>query len=251
MFDDTRARISVLNLSSTAVNTFDFKTTHDAENDGADAAQADQMAMLTQLMRGAGGPAGALGQKFVTPLVSARAASAANTPSVGPEEDTDGHTDDKDAKNAAKLSRARERSSVSRKRRAFRRESRSRFRRDWRLAHARRAAAGGVVGPTAPLSSSPRAFAGFEGGFGSDTKPRARDMHHTRYGQPPNSGGFSDLFGAHLGAAAPAAGGRRWNRLRAHDHVRVAPGGRRVITPGPPTGSGWRFPRRTRRSSPR
>ena len=143
----------------------------------------------------------------MTPLGRTRGVGEKNTPSVGPEEDTDGHTDDKDAKNAAKLSRARERSKLRRKRRAFRRESRSRFRRDWRLAHALPRGGPGSSGPRAPLSSSPRAFAGFEGGFGSDTKPRARDMHHTRYGQPPNSGGFSDLFGAHLGAAGPAPAG--------------------------------------------
>ena len=191
VFDDTYGRISVLNLSSTAVNTFDFKTTPDVPGgDGADA-QADQMAMLTQLMQGA--PAGALGG--VTPL--------GRTRGVGEKKDgpTDGPTDDKDAK--AKLSRARERSKLRRKRRAFRRESRSRFRRDWRLAHSMM----GSSGPRAPLSSSPqRPFAGFET-RNTDTKPRARDMHHTRYGQPPNSGGFSDLFGAHLGAAGPAPAG--------------------------------------------
>jgi C-terminal processing protease CtpA/Prc/Tol biopolymer transport system component len=198
VFDDTYGRISVLNLSSTAVNTFDFKTTPDAEGDGANA-QADQMAMLTQLMQGA--PAAALGG--VTPLGRTRGVGEknTNTPRVVGEKntDTDGPTNDKDA---AKLSRARERSKLRRKRRAFRRESRSRFRRDWRLAHSMT----GSSGPRAPLSSSPRAFAGFEG-FGSDTKPRARDMHHTRYGQPPSSGGFSDLFGAHLGAAGPAPAG--------------------------------------------
>ena len=79
-------------------------------------------------------------------------------------------------------------------------------------------------GPTRTLSSSPRAFAGFEGGFGSDTKPRARDMHHTRYGQPPNSGGFSDLFGAHLGAAGPRRRAPLERRARARS-CRVAPGG--------------------------
>ena len=229
VFDDTYGRISVLNLSSTAVNTYDFKTTPDVEADDAQA-QADQMAMLTQLMGGA--PAGALGARGVaggvarvTPLGRARgvgeketgekkkrdgtnAARGDEPPLVSETEDSSGPSDSKTTEaDAAKLSRARERSKLRRKRRAFRRESRSRFRRDWRLAHA--LPRGRDAG--SPLSSSPRAFAGFEASTSSGANgargARARDMHHTRYGQPPLFGGFSDLFGAHLGASGPAPRG--------------------------------------------
>ena len=207
VFDDTYGRISVLNLSSTAVNTFDFKTTPDAAKDDARAA-ADQMAMLARLMAGA--PAGALGARAsaaaaarVTPLGSARGVGAKGagekkTASVSEAEEVS-------EADAAKLARARARSKLRRKRRAFRRESRSRFRRDWRLAHA--LPLGGGAGR--PLSSSPRAFAGFEASRapGASGAPRARDMHHARYGQPPRDGGFSDLFGAHLGAGGAAPQG--------------------------------------------
>ena len=209
VFDDTYGRISVLNLSSTAVNTFDFKTTPDDEETGADAT-ADQMAMFAQLMSG-GGP-GALGGRAVadagarvTPLGHTRGVGERGQPGSGSSSssETEGVRDEE--ADALKLSRARERSKLRRKRRAFRRESRSQFRRDWRLAHAlpRGSSAG------SPLSSSPRAFsfAGFEADANGGGGPRARDMHHTRYGQPPRDGGFSDLFGAHLGAAGPAPRG--------------------------------------------
>ena len=209
VFDDTYGRISVLNLSSTAVNTFDFKTTPDDEDAmGADAME-DQMGMLAQLMSG-GGP-GALGGRAgadagaarVTPLGRTRGVGETGQP--GPIGSSEKETSEKNEgeADALKLSRARERSKLRRKRRAFRRESRSQFRRDWRLAHALPRGSSAQ----SPLSSSPRAFsfAGFEAdATGRGGAPRARDMHHTRYGQPPNDGGFSDLFGAHLGAAGPA-----------------------------------------------
>jgi hypothetical protein len=202
VFDDTYGRISVLNLSSTAVNTFDFKTTPDETETGEDA-MADQMGMLAQLMSG-GGP-GALGGRAgadtggarVTPLGRTRGVGETGQP--GPIGSSEKETSDRNEEaDALKLSRARERSKLRRKRRAFRRESRSQFRRDWRLAHALPRGSSAQ----SPLSSSPRAFsfAGFEAdATGRGGAPRARDMHHTRYGQPPNDGGFSDLFGAHLG----------------------------------------------------
>ena len=103
---------------------------------------------------------------------------------------------------AAQAAKARERSKLRRKRREYRREARSQFRRDYRLGHQLASAS-----VSAPLSATPRAFtAGFDG-KPSITKPRARDMHNTRYGQAPLTGGFADLFGAHLGAAGPTPAG--------------------------------------------
>ena len=51
VFDDTSGRISVLNLSSTAVNTFDFRTQAAKESDGdyAEGAGSAQMQMLQQM----------------------------------------------------------------------------------------------------------------------------------------------------------------------------------------------------------
>ena len=53
VFDDTSGRISVLNLSTTAVNTFDFKTQEaKAPDDYAEGAGFAQMQMLQQMMGG-------------------------------------------------------------------------------------------------------------------------------------------------------------------------------------------------------
>ena len=53
VFDDTSGRISVLNLSTTAVNTFDFKTQEaKASDDYAEGAGFAQMQMLQQMMGG-------------------------------------------------------------------------------------------------------------------------------------------------------------------------------------------------------
>ena len=184
VFDDTSGRISVLNLSSTAVNTFDFRTQAAKESDGdyAEGAGSPQMQMLQQMMGGY-----ATGADDYEVGLSG-AARAKGKPGGG--------TDDTRPTLGVDPVRARQRSKLRRKRREFRREARSQFRRDWRLGHLLDQA------PGSPISSTPR-------GFRSETaaKPRARDMHHNRYGAPPPTGGFADLFGAHLGAAGPAPAG--------------------------------------------
>ena len=197
VFDDTYGRISVLNLSSTAVNTYDFKTMPDVE-ESDDATEDDAMQQLMQMMSG-GGPSGGLGganamKATVVPLSAARAPK--DTKKAGlttPEDD--------ESEDPAKSVRARERSKLRRKRRAFRREARSQFRRDWRLAHALP-----LSTSNGPLSSSPRSFPGFEQSD-SNRSPKAKDMHHGRFGGQPLDGGFSDLFGAHLGSSGPTPNG--------------------------------------------
>ena len=189
VFDDTYGRISVLNLSTTAVNAFEFKTVPTEAPD--EAAEAEQFEAMRQMMMGGGGDYEAAG-------AAAKAADEKekqNGPGGGASPKP-GQT------RAAQAAKARERSKLRRKRREYRREARSQFRRDYRLGHQLASASA-----SAPLSATPRAFtAGFDG-KPSSTKPRARDMHNTRYGQAPLTGGFADLFGAHLGAAGPAPAG--------------------------------------------
>ena len=72
---------------------------------------------------------------------------------------------------------------------------------DWRLAHALP-----LSTSNGPLSSSPRSFPGFEQSD-SNRSPKAKDMHHGRFGGQPLDGGFSDLFGAHLGSSGPTPNG--------------------------------------------
>jgi tricorn protease len=57
--------------------------------------------------------------------------------------------------------------------------------------------------PGAALSAPPTRPAAQQRGANN---ARARDMHHNRYGGMPLQGGYTDLFGAHLGAAGPLPG---------------------------------------------
>ena len=187
VFDDTSGRISVLNLSTTAVNTFDFKTQEaKAPDDYAEGAGFAQMQMLQQMMGGY-----APGAEDYEVGLSA-AARAKGKPEGKPE---DARDDTRPVLGVDPV-KARQRSKLRRKRRELRREARSQFRRDWRLHHLLEQP------PGSPISSTPRGFRSE-----SAAKPRARDMHHNRYGAPPPTGGFTDLFGAHLGAAGPAPAG--------------------------------------------
>ena len=171
VFDDTNGRISVLNLTKTAVNTFGFKTTPDEKMEPG-ASSDDVLAQMARMMQGGGGSGGGLGAishgttARVTPLGAPRA--LAGTTGGGlpvPTDDDDASQDD-----PSKSVRARERSKLRRKRRAFRRETRSEFRRDWRLAHALPRSGSGQS-----ITSSPRSFPGFE--QNEHTNPKAKGTY--------------------------------------------------------------------------
>ena len=204
VFDDTYGEVNVLNLTSTAVNTAKYRT--DSGPTAEEQASMQEM-MINQLMGAAGGMAGGGGGADATAQsrrMAMKKGKGGNKPNVvnPSDDDEDVDVDDEDVDDAQgqkpkapaggkDTDAARERSRLRRKRRAgLRREARSQFRRDWR-----------VAANLGTESKGGFTFSGFDGGF--DQGARARDMHHSRYGQMPSEGGYSSLFGAHLGAAPP------------------------------------------------
>ena len=190
VFDDTSGRISVLNLSTTAVNTFDFKTQEaKASDDYAEGAGFAQMQMLQQMMGGY-----APGAEDYEVGLSA-AARAKGKPEGKPE---DARDDSRPVLGVDPV-KARQRSKLRRKRRELRREARSQFRRDWRLHHL-------LEQPPGRPSPPPR--------VGSDPSP------------PPNPGrGTCTTTGTvhrPRRAVSPICSGRTSARLVPHPPARLA-----------------------------
>mmetsp|Transcript_11740 Transcript_11740/g.28473 ORF Transcript_11740/g.28473 Transcript_11740/m.28473 type:complete len:1484 (-) Transcript_11740:134-4585(-) len=216
VFDDTYGRISVLNLSTTAVNTFAFKTEPDEAEKDDGGAGGDYHSK----QGGAGG-----GAPGIQGGAQGGASSAASATQGGA--DTRPGADTNSTSPFPGGAARRERSTLRRKRRELRRDTRSQFRRDWQLTSLLNNAPGAA--PPSAASPPPRAA---QRVASAGAARRARNMHHTRFGGAPLQGGFSDLFGAHLGATGPLSGSRAREAQAGQASLRTVMGGLRPEAAG-------------------
>ena len=203
-------RISVLNLSTTAVNAFEFKT----PDGGARRQRRRSVRGDAPEMMGGGGD---------------YEAAPAAAPTEGETERPRGSPARSDARGAGgQGARAVEAPPQAPR---VRREARSQFRRDYRLG----------TSSSAPRAAHPRPAGSTE----SDHQAQGEGRATTR-GTPRPTGGFADLFGRTWAAAGPRRRGRRGGNVRTVMRVCARGGGRLLVDPD---GKWLAFSRWTRRSS--